>query len=342
MSYVTVEKMGRAGVIGLDRPKALNALNMEMIEVIASALDDFEADPAVELIILRSKSERAFCAGGDMRHIRTLSLAGHYDEAERFFRTEYDLNLRIASYPKPYVSLIDGICMGGGLGLSIHGKYSIASERAVFAMPETAIGFLPDVGGSYFLSRMPYYSGCWMGLTGARVNGLDATTLGLTTHFADSQSIQALFKDLCDQQGSIETLLRVHASPVHYQSSILHLVLMTQAFSQETLYSIDQGLAKMQHTEARRAQELMRSNSPRSLQETLSLLKYGRSSSLETCLKREFEAAQRAIRHPDFAEGIRSVLVDKDHLPNWQSAHGFQPLASPSSTTETYHMSAIS
>lgn len=342
MSYITVEKMGRAGVIGLNRPKALNALNLEMIEIIASALDTFETDPAVELIILRSNDERAFCAGGDMRHIRALSLAGQYDEAEHFFRTEYDLNLRIASYPKPYVSLVDGICMGGGLGLSIHGKYRIASERAVFAMPETAIGFLPDVGGSYFLSRMPYYSGYWMGLTGARVNGLDTLTLGLATHFANSKSIQTLFQDLCDQQDPIETLLDVHCSTVHYRSSILYLAVMTQAFSQATLYSIDQCLSKMRHAEARTAQRSMRSTSPRSLQETISLLRYGRSSSLEACLKREFEAAQRAIRHPDFVEGVRAVLVDKDHSPNWQSAHDFNPLASPSCITETYHVSAIS
>jgi enoyl-CoA hydratase len=340
MSYVTVDKMGRAGVIGLNRPKALNALNLDMIEVIASALDAFEADPAVELVIMRSNNEKAFCAGGDMRRIRELSLAGHYDEAEHFFRTEYDLNLRIASYPKPYVSLIEGICMGGGLGLSIHGKYRIASERAVFAMPETAIGFFPDVGGSYFLSRMPFYSGYWMGLTGAHVKGIDPLTLGLSTHFAMSNSIQLLFDELCNLWHPLEKVLSVHCSTARYLSSIPNLAVMTQAFSQPTLCSIDHGLSKMRHAEARAAQESLRATSPRSLQETMSLLRYGRSSSLETCLKREFEAAQRAIRHPDFAEGVRAVLVDKDHAPTWQSAHAFyQP--SQSCTTETYLPRAI-
>ena len=146
MPYVTVEKIGKAGVIGLNRPKARNALNLDMIETIASALDAFEKDPAVELVIMRSNDERAFCAGGDMRRIRALCLAGFYEEAEQFFLTEYALNLKIASYSKPYVSLIDGVCMGGGLGLSIHGRYRVTSERVVFAMPETAIGFFPDVG----------------------------------------------------------------------------------------------------------------------------------------------------------------------------------------------------
>lgn len=334
MSYVTVEKIGRAGVIVLDRPKALNMLNLQMIEVVASALDAFEVDPAVELVILRSNDKKVFCAGGDMCRIRELCVAGCYDEAEHFFRSEYDLNLRISSYPKPYISLIDGACMGGGLGLSVHGRYRIASERAVFAMPGTAIGFFPDVGGSYFLSRMPFYSGYWMGLTGAHVSGLDTLTLGLSTHFAVSKSFQRLFEELCNQSHPLEKILSAHCSLARYRSSILNLAMMTHAFSQATLYSIDQGLSEMRHAEARAAQESLRSTSPRSLQETMSLLQYGRSSSLETCLKREFEAAQRAIRHPDLSEGVRAVLVDKDHAPSWQSAHAFHPLESQSWLTE--------
>ena len=341
MSYVTVEKMGRAGVIGLNRPKALNALNFDMIEIIASALDAFEADSAVELVVMRSNGENVFCAGGDMRHIRTLSLAGHYDDAEYFFRTEYDLNLRIASYPKPYVSLIDGICMGGGMGLSIHGRYRIASERAVFAMPETAIGFFPDVGGSYFLSRMPFYVGYWMGLTCAHVKGLDSLTLGIATHLSDSKSLQSLFDELCDLRQPLDKILSAHCFTARHLSGTLNLAVMTQAFSQPTLCSIDQSLSKMQRAEARAAQESLRSTSPRSLQETMSLLRYGRASSLETCLKREFEAAQRAIRHPDLAEGVRAVLVEKDHAPNWQSEHAFHQLSSQTCIAETNQARAI-
>ena len=333
MSYITVEKMGRAGVIGLDRAKALNALSLDMLEDIASALDVFETDPAVELIILRSNHDRAFCAGGDVRHIRALCLEGHYDKAEHLFRIEYDLNLRISSYSKPYISLIDGVCIGGGLGISIHGKYRVASERALFAMPETAIGLFPDVGGSYFLSRMPYYSGYWMGLTGGRVNGLDTLTLGIATHFTDSKSIQPLFDDLCNLQDSVETLLDVHCTTDNDQPSTLCLEMMTEAFSQATLYDIDQSLSKMQYEEAKTAQKSLASGSPRSIQETLSLLQSGQSLSLEDCLKQEFEAAQSTIRHPDFAEGVRAVLVDKDHAPHWQSAHDFNPLWDESKQT---------
>jgi len=179
MSHVTVEKRGRAGVIGLDRPKAMNALDLAMIEDIATALDKFESDQEIKRVVLRSNHDGAFCVGGDLRRIRELSLAGYYAEAEHFFQTEYALNLRIASYPKPFISLIDGMCMGGGLGLSMHGQFRIASEKAVFAMPETAIGFVPDVGASYFLPRMPHHAGHWMGLTGARLYDFDAHALGL-------------------------------------------------------------------------------------------------------------------------------------------------------------------
>ena len=326
MSYVTVEKVGRAGVIGLNRPKALNALNLNMIEAITSALDAFAADPTVELVIMRSNDERAFCAGGDMRRIRELCLAGYYDEAEQFFFTEYALNLKIASYTKPYVSLIDGICMGGGLGLSVHGRYRITSERVVFAMPETAIGFFPDVGGSYFLSRMPFYSGYCMGMTGARVAGGDSFTIGLSTHYAESKSFQRLFDALCDAQDSLERVLIDKCSTTPDLSSKVSVGVMKHAFSQPTLSGIDHELSTLQYSEARIAQESLRTCSPRSLQETFLLLRCGRSSSLEDCLKREFKAAQTAIRHPDLVEGVRAVLVDKDHAPTWRSVHSFPPL----------------
>ena len=158
MPFITVQKRGSAGLIGLNRPKAMNALTLDMITEIDAALDAFEADDSVDKVILWSHTPGVFSAGGDMRRIRELILAESFEEAETFFRTEYTLNLRIASYPKPYISLIDGICMGGGMGLSMHGKFRIASERAIFAMPETAIGFVPDVGGSFFLPRMSHYS----------------------------------------------------------------------------------------------------------------------------------------------------------------------------------------
>lgn len=319
MSHVTVEKNGRAGVIGLNRPEVLNALDLGMIESIASALDQFEADPAIELVILRSNQGKMFCAGGNIRHIWKLVIENNYEEAELFFRTEYDLILRIASYSKPYISLIDGICMGGGLGLIMQGEYRIASENAVFAMPETAIGFIPDVGGSYFLSKMPHHAGYWMGLTGRRVNSFDAHALDLSTHMTSATSLGEIFAELCFSSNSIELTLQKNCGFLGYQSSSLSLTLFTSCFNSPTLCSIMDCLEKSQDERTNEALNAMNSASPRSLQETLLLLKRGMASSLENCLMREFEAVQRAIRHPDFAEGVRAALIDKDRLPTWTS-----------------------
>ena len=154
---------GSAGVLTLDRPAALNALTTPMIESIGRALDGFGRDPGVRTVLLRGSTPRAFCAGGDMRRIRELCLAGEHAEAERFFATEYALNRRLAGLDLPLVSLVDGVCMGGGLGLSVHGRFRVATELAVFAMPETALGYFPDVGGSHFLPRLPSALGRWLG-----------------------------------------------------------------------------------------------------------------------------------------------------------------------------------
>ena len=328
MSYVTVEKRGRAGVIGLDRPKAMNALELDMVDNISTALDKFETDPGIDRVVLRSNHDRAFCAGGDLRRIRDLSLAGHYAEAEHFFQTEYALNLRIATYPKPYISLIDGMCMGGGLGLSMHGQFRIASENAVFAMPETAIGFFPDVGGSYFLPRMPHYAGYWMGLSGAHLKGFDAHALDLSTHMTLATSFRSIFDALCFSTGPVELALKEHCGVVEYQPSVLGLAASTQCFDQPTICSIQDCLASSNLTEAKAARLALLSASPRSLQETITLLKKGAKSTLEACLAREFKAAQRAIRHPDLAEGVRAILIDKDHTPIWPSAAPFSPAPS--------------
>jgi enoyl-CoA hydratase len=335
MSYIAAEKRGRAGVIGLDRPKAMNALDLGMVEDFSAALDKFESDPEIELVVLRSNHERAFCVGGDLRRIRELSLAGHYAEAEHFFATEYALNLRIASYPKPYISLIDGMCMGGGLGLSMHGQCRIASENAVFAMPEAAIGFLPDVGGSYFLPRMPHRAGHWMGLAGARLKGFDAHALGLSTHMTLATLFSDVFDALCFSGGPAESALEELCGVLGYQTSVLSLAASTQCFDQPTICSIEDCLVKSKSTEAKAARRALHSASPRSLQETITLLKKGVGATLNSCLMREFEAAQRAIRHPDLAEGVRAILIDKDHTPNW-------PSASPSSTKRTLRKTSAS
>lgn len=319
MTYINAEIRGRAGIISLNRPEAMNALNLDMVRAINAALDRFQDDPAILCVVVKSGHDRAFCAGGDMRRVRRLVLDGAFDEAERFFAEEYALIERISAYPKPYISLIDGVCMGGGMGLSVHGAYRIATERAIFAMPETAIGFIPDVGGSCFLPRMPHHAGTWMGLTGASVRGFDAHGLGISTHMTVTESLPRLENELSFSSRSIDNILSDLCASLGYQPSILMLAETTLCFDQPTLCTIIDCLSRDQAGSKAKALAALNRASPRSLQETLTLLKHGRGLSLSACLKQEFEAVRRAIRHPDMAEGVRAVLVDKDHAPNWPS-----------------------
>lgn len=320
MSDIIVEARGRVGLISLDRPKAMNALTLPMIRDIDAALTRFESDTAIRFIVLRSGNDRAFSAGGDMRRTRELVLAGQFDEAEQFFREEYALIERIAAFPKPWISLIDGICMGGGMGLSVHGTCRIATERAVFAMPETAIGFIPDVGGSYFLPRMPHACGIWMGLTGASVGGFDAHGLGISTHMTVAESLPDLLDALCHSTRPLVAILSDYCATLGYQPGTLMLAETTECFDEPSVAGIVDRLEAHRSRRKETALKALRKASPRSLVETLNLLRAGKDLSLSDCLKQEFEAVREAIRHPDLAEGVRAVLVDKDHSPNWPSA----------------------
>lgn len=318
--HIHAERRGRAGVISLNRPQAMNAIDLSMTRAIHTALDQFEADPAVEFVLMQSATDRAFCAGCDMRRTRDLLLAGQVEAAEQFFQEEYALIDKIAHFPKPYISLIDGLCMGGGMGLSMHGKYRIATERAVFAMPETGIGFIPDVGASYFLPRMPHSSGMWLGLTGASVRGFDAHGLGISTHMMAAEMVPQLQDELCFSNSSIEDVLANLCASLGYQTSILALADTTLCFEQPTLTSIVDCLNRSRVRLREDALAALRKASPRSLLKTMILLRSGKHLSLSECLQREFEAAQRALRHPDLVEGVRAMLVDKDYRPNWAPA----------------------
>lgn len=310
---------GSVGLLTLARPRALNALTTGMIEALDRELAQLEADATVRTLVLRSGEPKAFCAGGDMRRIREHCLAGRYAEAERFFATEYALNRRLAALDRPFVALVDGLCMGGGLGLSVHGRYRVATERAVFAMPETALGFFPDVGASHFLPRLPSALGRWLGLTGARLDGEEATALGLATHFVP----QARLGDL------LEALARRDAAPV---AAVLDRFAETPAAPR--LESIAADCAATFGVAADRRSLLavlgrhggefasgaladLARASPHSLEVTLGLFAAGQWAPLAACLAHELEAARAILRHPDFVEGVRAVLVDKTREPRW-------------------------
>ena len=194
--HVSATVEHRIGRLVLDRPRALNALDTPMIAALSAALAAWRDEPAVHAVSIEGAGERAFCAGGDIRAIRDAALAGDAASIETFFASEYRLNGAIAAYPKPYVALIDGICMGGGIGVSIHGAYRVATEHAVFAMPETGIALFPDVGASYALPRLPGALGMFLGLTGTRMTGADAVHAGFATHFVPRAGLAALKADL--------------------------------------------------------------------------------------------------------------------------------------------------
>jgi enoyl-CoA hydratase len=313
---VSAARDRRIGRIKLDRPKALNALNLPMIRVIQQTLDLWRADDAVEAVVVEAEG-RAFCAGGDIRAVRAQVLAGEYEEAERFFAEEYALNGAIARYPKPYISLIDGICMGGGLGISIHGSHPIVTEAAVMAMPETAIGMAPDIGASFFLPRLRGFLGTYLGLCGHRLEGADIVHAGLGAAFVPADRLPALVDALAQEGPSAIGAFAAALPPYTLQP---YLAAIDRCFAADSLPEI---IARLEAEATPWSQSVLATlavMSPSSLCWSLALLRAGAERDLEACLSAELALVTRIIRLPDFAEGVRAMVVDKDRAPRWQPA----------------------
>jgi len=304
---------GRAGRIRLNRPAAMQALDLTMITAIRAALDDYAADGSVELIIIDAP-ERGFCAGGDVRQCRAAALAGDIAGVQKFFEAEYALNLAIAQCPKPYVALVDGVCMGGGVGISIHGSHCIASESALFAMPETAIALFPDIGASYFLPRMPGALGFYLGLTGARMAGADGVHAGFATHFVPRETFPALTEALAQDGPAV---IARFAAPLPKCILTPRRALIDAAFTQPSWPKIIETLESSMSPFAATILGQLRAASPLALHWTLHLLHHNRHRSLAECLKAELALVQKIAFHPEFLEGVRAMLVDKDKRPKW-------------------------
>ncbi|MFT4126638.1 MAG: enoyl-CoA hydratase/isomerase family protein [Gordonia sp. (in: high G+C Gram-positive bacteria)] len=323
MSYIRTSVANGVGEIVLDRPKALNALDQSMVDELYAVLVDWADDDAVETVLVTSSSARAFCAGGDIRAVRDAALAGDAAAITRYFAHEYRLNQLIADYPKPYVALIDGPALGGGLGISVHGEIRVVTEKALIAMPETAIGFFPDIGSTYFLPRLPYGVGMWLGLTGSRVRGSQALTLGLATHFVRSDRLGAVADDLRAGVPLAEAL-RVDAAsdtPNDPDHPALPLDKVGAYFGDSNVAGIIGGLRGAVGDEwAEEMLGLLAGNSPTSLLVTARMLELGAGSGLDECLDRELHAAETITAGHDFAEGVRAVLVDKDRNPSFSPA----------------------
>jgi enoyl-CoA hydratase len=314
MSDVLLYTQGAAGRITLNRPAALHALNEEMCLAMDRALIQWADDPSIELVVVdHAAGTRGFCAGGDIRMLAE-SGAGDGAAAAAFFRAEYRLNARIKNYPKPYVAFIDGVTMGGGVGLSVHGSHRVATERTVFAMPETGIGLFPDVGGGWFLPRLGPPLGMWLALTGERLKGGDVVAAGVGTNFVESGVVDPVKASVCE--GGLELLEAMDWDEFgafeKYRDAI------DTCFSGS---SVEQIIARLEDNGGEWAQaqlKTLRTKSPQTLRVTHRQLTEGlKAKTFEENMRMEFRIANRVVSRHDFQEGVRAVIIAKDNAPKW-------------------------
>ncbi|MER7935944.1 MULTISPECIES: enoyl-CoA hydratase/isomerase family protein [unclassified Streptomyces] len=319
MTDVLFRTAGRAAHITLDRPKALNALTHAMVLDIADALTRWEHDPAVATVVLTGAGERGLCAGGDIRAIHDDARDGDGTASAAFWRDEYRLNARIARYPKPYVAVMDGLVMGGGVGVSAHGSVRIVTERSRIAMPETGIGFVPDVGGTYLLALAPGELGTHLALTGAQIGAADALLCGLADHHVPSAAIPGLIGDLADLP--VHEALTWHVRPAPEGELARHRDWIDTCYAADTVEEIVGRLLDHGDAAAKSAAQTLLAKSPTALKVTLAALRSARHlGPLERVLDQEYRVSCRALTAPDLVEGIRAQVIDKDREPHWSPA----------------------
>lgn len=316
---------GKLGIMTLNRPQVLNSLNHTMIHAMHAKLQQWLHAPDIKAVILRAAEGRAFCAGGDLRLTYERAVAGDA-AAMDFFRDEYDLNRFIYHYPKPYIALLDGITMGGGVGISIHGSHRVVTERVMFAMPETGIGFFPDVGGTYFLPRLTGRSGYYLGLTGARIGADDCVAVGIAQHKVASASMTELIHAIARQPFSKDAKSSVTDVIQRFSMSQLQSPLasacqiINDCFSGEMMETIVASLTSSSDVFAQKALEMIGKKSPTSLKVTLKAMIEGEQMDFDNCMDQEYCLSTRFLQGHDFKEGIRAVIIDKDQAPVWQPA----------------------
>jgi len=308
----------------LNRPKALNALTLDMIRLLDPRLRAWAEDPAVKAVLIEGAGDRAFCAGGDVLAVWQAGKA-QAALAKEFFREEYTLNRRIHTYPKPFIALLDGITMGGGVGLSVHGSIRIATEAVLFAMPETGIGLFPDVGGSWFLPRCPGETGTYLGLTGARLGAADCCGLGIATHHVKAARLGEMEAALAAADWAGDDADRVAGSVIESFAAdpgladlMTHRTTIDSCFRFDTIEEILAALERDGSDFAGKTLATLAQKSPTSLKVSLRQLRLGRRLSFDECMTMEYRLSQACIDGHDFFEGVRALLIDKDKNPVWQ------------------------
>jgi enoyl-CoA hydratase len=322
---ILFDRRGAAGLVTLNRPKALNAVTHEMVRALRRQLDAWADDAGVTRIVVTAAGERAFSVGGDIRALYDLGTAGKRDEMLQFWRDEYPLNIAIKTYRKPYVALIDGMVMGGGVGVSVHGSHRVAGDKFQFAMPEVGIGFFPDVGATWFLPRMPGELGAYCGLTGERLNGADAVASGIATHRIASARFPELIEGLIGTV-SVDAVLGAFAEPEGEGPVMTRRAAIDRLFAGSSIEAIlaaldqESGSRSADAEWAGKTAATMRTKSPLSLKIALEQVRRGATWDFETCMGAEFRIVSRIIEGHDFYEGVRAVIVDKDNAPSWRPA----------------------
>ncbi len=323
---ILFERRGGAGLVTLNRPQALNAVTLVMVRALRAKLDAWRDDPAVTRVIIRGAGERAFSAGGDLRQLYELGRSGRQAEALLYWREEYALNSVIKYYPKPFVALLDGIVMGGGVGVSIHGSHRVAGDKFQFAMPEVNIGFFPDVGATWFLPRMPGECGAYCALTGDRLRADDAVTSGIATHRVASARFADLLAALCGNV-SVDAVLAAFAQQPPSRGPVAGLqATIDRTFAGDSVETVLQNLDRTAASEegdapwAAATAKTIRSRSPTSVKIAFAQVRRGREMSFADCMRTEYRIVSRIVYSDDFLEGIRAMIVDKDNAPKWRPA----------------------
>jgi enoyl-CoA hydratase len=316
---ILLERRGAAGLVTLNRPKALNAVTHGMVRALRAQLDEWANDPAITRVVIQAAGERAFSAGGDIRALTDLGRAGKQAEMLQFWRDEYPLNATIKNFPKPYIALIDGIVMGGGVGVSVHGSHRVAGDKFQFAMPEVGIGFFPDVGATWFLPRMPGELGAYCGLTGERFDAADAVSAGIATHRIPSARFPALLEGLTGTV-PVNTLLNAFAEPAGEGKIAARRAAIDRVFVGNSVEDILAALEREGDDWAQQTAATVRAKSPLSLKLALAQVRRGKTWDFDTCMRAEFRIVSRIIEGHDFYEGVRAVIVDKDNTPVWRPA----------------------
>lgn len=327
---IVLERSGRVGSVTLNRPRALNALTQPMVVALDARLREWADDPAVAAVVVRGAARDdgrvPFCAGGDIRLLYDQRADPERRFAVVFYAQEYRLNALIFRYPKPYVALIDGVVMGGGVGVSVHGSHRVMTERALFAMPETGIGLFPDVGATWFLPRLRGKAGLYLGLTGARIGAADARYLGLATHVVPSGALRALDESLCaaalagDARAAVARLVAECAVEPGEAPLAARQAEIDRCFAADSVEAIVANLEAEESDWSRATRDTLLQKSPTSLKVAFKQLTACGARGFEEALALEYRLAMHCNLGADFFEGIRAQVVDKDRRPRWRPA----------------------